>query len=368
MNNNTKFYAQLQAILTRLKLLKFKYRIALSVLIISILWFSSGLFYSNSVIEKDSNTKEIVQVKMVESKAQEEMVYLSLTGTVDMQQSVDIVPKISGEIVDVYVLSGSKINKGDAILKLKEYDYIEQYERAKALVKQYEAEYQASESLNEKGYRSQAQAEAAFAAVQNAKADLKRAQINLENTTVLTPLSGYIDKIMTAKGNFVTAGKPIATIISFDEIIIVVHVPERDVEKIKLGNTAKIDLANDYKTEGKVSFVSKVISSVTRTCRIEVTIPKNNHEMFITKGMIADVQLVVGTVIAHKVPASALILNDEGIVGIKVVENDNTVSFLPVEIIDAGQDGILIFGIPKDIKLITSGHYFVNVGDKVHVG
>ncbi|XGA08959.1 MAG: efflux RND transporter periplasmic adaptor subunit [Wolbachia endosymbiont of Xenopsylla cheopis] len=367
MNNNTKFYAQLRDLLIRLKALKLKYKIALSILILSVLWFGSSLFYSNNVIEKGNNNTGTIQVKIVESKAQEETVYLSFTGIVDMHQSVNVIPEINGEIIDIYVSSGSKINKGDAILKLKEYDHIEQYERAKALVKQYEAEYQASESLNEKGYRSQTQAEAAFAAVQSAKADLKRAQINLENTTVVAPLSGYVDKIVVGKGDFITTSKHITTIINFDEVIVAVHVPEKDVEKIKLGNIAKINLANGYQIEGEVSFVSKIINPATRACRIEITIPKNNYETFITKGMAADVQLAVGTVIAHKVPASTLILNDDGIVGVKIVENNNTVSFLPVEIIDEEQDGILILGLPKDIKLITSGHYFVNVEDRVHV-
>lgn len=367
MNYNAKFYTQLQAIFIRLKVLKLKYKVVLSVLTIFILWFSSGLFHSRSIIEKNSETSETVQVKLVESKAQEETIYLSFTGVVDTQQSVDIVPEINGEIIDVYVSSGNKVNKGDAILKLKEYDYVEQCERAKALVKQYEAEYQASESLNEKGFRSQAQAEAAFAAVQSAKADLKRAQINLENTTIAAPLSGHVDKVTVGKGDFITAGKPITTVINFDEVIIVVHVSEKDIEKIKLGNIAKLNLANDYQTEGEVSFVSRIMSPATRTYRIEITIPKNNYEMFITKGMMANVQLAVGTVIAHKVPASTLILDDDGLIGVKIVEKENTVSFLPVEIIDQEQDNILISGIPNDIKLITLGHYFVNVGDEIQV-
>lgn len=367
MNNNTKFYVQLQTVLTRLKVLKLKYKIALSVSTISMLWFGSGLFYSNSVIEKSSDTPKIIQVELMESKAHEETVYLSFTGVVDTGQSVDILPEISGEIVDVYVSSGDRVNKGDAILKLKEYDYMEQYERAKALVKQYEVEYQASESLNEKGYRSQTQAEAAFAAVQSSKADLKRAQINLENTTVVAPLSGYVDKIAVGKGDFITAGKPITTVINLDEIFVVINVSEKNVRKIKLGNIARVNLANGYQTEGKVSFVSRVVNPVTRTYRVEITIPQNDCEMFITKGMIADVQLAMDTVIAHKVPASALILNDDGIIGVKIIEKDNTVSFLPVEIIDEKQDGVFIFGVPNNIRLITSGHYFVNVGNKVRI-
>jgi multidrug efflux system membrane fusion protein len=83
--------------------------------------------------------------------------------------------------------------------------------------------------------------------------------------------------------------------------------------------------------------------------------------------MMADVQLAVGTVIAHKVPASTLILNYYSFIEVKKKKKDNTVSFLPVEVIYQEQDGILVFGIPNDIKLITSGNCFVNVGDKVHV-
>ncbi len=364
IKNYTRFYSQLCTILARFKSLRLQYRVALLILAISILWLSSSLFYNNkSPIEED--TVKTVQVQLVESKAQKRTVYLFLTGTTDAQYSIDLMPKVNGEVVDICVSDGDKVNKGDVILKLKEYDYPEQHEKAKALVKQREVEYNASESLNEEGYMSQTQAAAAFAAMQSAKADLKRSQINLENTVIATPLSGYIDRITVSKGDLVVTNKPIATVINFDSITIVTYVSEKDIKKVKLGNIAKVNLINGYQTEGKVSFISRIIQPTTRTYRLEVAVPQNNYEMFVTKGMTADIQLAIDTIIAHKVPASTLILNDDGIIGVKIVDQDNTVSFLPIEIIDEEKDGILIFGIPETVKLITSGHYFVNAGDKV---
>ena len=68
---------------------------------------------------------------------------------------------------------------------------------------------------------------------------------------------------------------------------------------------------------------------------------------------------------AHLVTPSALTLNDNGVVGVKTVEPDNTVKFRTVEIIANNIDGVWLGGLPNKIQLITVGQEFVIDGEIV---
>ena len=60
-------------------------------------------------------------------------------------------------------------------------------------------------------------------------------------------------------------------------------------------------------------------------------------------------------------------LNDKGILGIKVIRDKEIVKFLPVTILEDSEDGIWVTGIPNQIQLITQGQGFVEDDQKVLV-
>ncbi|MCH8188922.1 MAG: hypothetical protein IIB66_09540, partial [Proteobacteria bacterium] len=69
--------------------------------------------------------------------------------------------------------------------------------------------------------------------------------------------------------------------------------------------------------------------------------------------------------LAHLLSPAALTLNDEGVLGVRIVVPGNTVRFVPVKIIDDTADGIWLSGLPSVADLITVGHEFVRDGDRV---
>jgi multidrug efflux system membrane fusion protein len=63
-------------------------------------------------------------------------------------------------------------------------------------------------------------------------------------------------------------------------------------------------------------------------------------------------------------PASALTLNDEGVLGIRAVV-DGAAQFMPVRMLRDTARGVLIAGLPEQVDVITVGQEFVTDGTPV---
>ena len=188
--------------------------------------------------------------------------------------------------------------------------------------------------------------------------------VELNRTEVKAPFSGYIEKIVKP-GNFLERGQICATIIQLNPITFVAEVPESDINKVNEGQQVVLNLITGETIEGKLSFVSKSASSLTRTFKVEAEIENKNG--LIRDGITSEMIIKTSKIKAHKITPSVLMLNDKGILGIKVIRDLEIVKFLPVTILEDSEDGIWVTGIPNQIQLITQGQGFVEDDQKVLV-
>ena len=188
--------------------------------------------------------------------------------------------------------------------------------------------------------------------------------VELNRTEVKAPFSGYIEKIVKP-GNFLERGQICATIIQLNPITFVAEVPESDINKVTEGQQVVLNLITGETIEGKLTFVSKSASSLTRTFKVEAEIENKNG--FIRDGITSEMIIKTSKIKAHKITPSVLMLNDKGILGIKVIRDLEIVKFLPVTILEDSEDGIWVTGIPNQIQLITQGQGFVEDDQKVLV-
>ncbi|WGJ61887.1 HlyD family efflux transporter periplasmic adaptor subunit [Wolbachia endosymbiont of Frankliniella intonsa] len=153
--------------------------------------------------------------------------------------------------------------------------------------------------------------------------------------------------------------------VNFDQVLVVLYVSENEVNKIKLGSAAQINLLDGRELVGEVSFISKIAEPKTGSYRVEVKVTDN--EIISLQGLTASVSLPSGEKFAYKIPSSALSLSDDGVLGIKIVDDNNYVVFTPIEIVDHENDGVwvVVNNENKPINLITLGHLSVKPGDKV---
>jgi multidrug efflux system membrane fusion protein len=89
-----------------------------------------------------------------------------------------------------------------------------------------------------------------------------------------------------------------------------------------------------------------------------------NKEGVVRDGITAEITIKTKLVMAHKISPSILILNDNGKLGIRTVE-DNLVKFHNVTILEDSESGLWITDIPKNLELIVQGQGFVEDNQKV---
>ena len=90
-----------------------------------------------------------------------------------------------------------------------------------------------------------------------------------------------------------------------------------------------------------------------------------NPKRDLRDGVTAHIRIPVDEISAHLISPAAMTLNDEGIIGVKLVDLDGVVHFAPAHIIADSNKGVWLAGLPDQIAIITVGQEFVRDGDKV---
>jgi multidrug efflux system membrane fusion protein len=160
-------------------------------------------------------------------------------------------------------------------------------------------------------------------------------------------------------------GSLCGTVIQLDQIKLVGFVPEIQVDKIEIGAPAGARLATGREVQGVVTFLSRSADPQTRTFRVEVTI--ENQDLTIRDGQTADILISSDGILAHILPSSAMTLNDDGDLGLRVVDADQIARFAPVTLLRDTATGVVLAGLPQEVDVITVGQEFVSDGVRVDV-
>jgi len=228
------------------------------------------------------------------------------TGKIQPVTLVKISPEVSGEIIDLPVKEGQRVQKGDLLLKIKPDFYIANTNSADASFKSSQAgltlalanqekarlEFERNKKLFDSKLLSesqfleaktayevtQAQVKSARHQTEVAKAALDRSLDDLAKTTIYSPLGGTISKLNSQKGERVVgtatmAGTDVMTIADLDEMEARVDIGEVDVVLIKVGQIARLELDSfrDRKFAGEVTEIANTAKSSGQGTQQEAT-------------------------------------------------------------------------------------------------
>ena len=65
---------------------------------------------------------------------------------------------------------------------------------------------------------------------------------------------------------------------------------------------------------------------------------------------------------AHVLAASTLTLNDDGTLGVRIIDAESKAQFVPVTILRDAPEGVYLTGLPEQADVITVGQEFVTDG------
>jgi multidrug efflux system membrane fusion protein len=321
---------------------------------------------------------DAVSVVAIQSEARVIDSAVIVRGRTEAARQVDVRSETSGLVISEPLRKGTRVEAGELLCRLdvgtRDAALAEAESRmAEARARQTDAEVnlRAASRLSEGGFASetrltaaQAASESARAGVLSAEAAIASAKKEIERLEIRAPFAGLLETDTSELGSLLQPGGVCATVIQLDRIKLVGFVPEVDVDSIQVGAQAGAKLATGREVLGKVTFLSRSADSTTRTFRVEVQV--DNADLSIRDGQTAEIFISSDGALAHLIPQSALTLNDEGRMGVRVVENAQA-SFQSVSIVRDVREGIWVTGLEEAVKVIVVGQEYVTDGVPVDV-
>ncbi len=328
------------------------------------LWLLSGQFGSDAAENEEvdapvaATSKNAVRVRT--QSAEEVMRTIVVNGKTAPARIVNLAAETDGRIEYIGAERGASLRRGELIVRLDERDRAARLAQAQATVKQREVEFEARDRLKTESYVSEAQLQEAVALLETARAELKRAELDLVYMEVRAPFAGALQSRMVEVGDFVSRGDPIATYVDNRTIIVSANLSEFDARYVSVGDTAEARLATGEDVRGSIRYVAPVADEATRTFTVELEV--DNADGALRAGGTAELRIPAEAVLAHRVSPSLLTLDDAGNVGVKIINGDGEVEFVAADIALSGTDGVWLAGLPETATIITVGQGFVSNG------
>ncbi len=349
--------------------------IAVIIAVVALGWILSGSFGSappakENVKEtqaqqsQEKQEKKLTDVRVRLSRAEDFTSDVVVTGRTGASRSVVIRAETEGQIASLPRKEGERVTKGEVLAKLEAREREAVLAEARERVVQREIEYNASKKLESQGFNSRVRLAQTKADLEAARAALRDAQVELANISIKAPFDGVMDEQDVEIGDYLAVGDSLFTIVDLDSVEITGFVAEQHIGAITEGSQARAELVDGSEVSGEVTFIAPAANPETRTFRVEITVSNPDHA--IKDGLTTRMFIPGMSQRAHKISPSILTLNDEGKIGVKIVDEQNRVQFMPVNILSDKPDHMWISGLPDDARIITVGQEFVGSGQEVN--
>ena len=256
-------------------------RLALVIIIIGGLFVFVSWFFSSR--EEITYTSPLLPVQTTKAEKRIIESTLVLTGYIEAESMIPVVPFVSGIIESYEVREGDTVNEGDLICQIDKEPYELQVAQARAASIVYEATYDRISTLVEAGAATRQQLDEVKAQMDAGKAQLDLALVQLGYTDVKAPVGGTILKAPSAVGGVGTTQSPVAVIADLDNLIVNIAIPEK-YHKLIVDNEDNLEIvisrpassiSEEISAKASILFISPYIDPVAKSFNIRVKLMDN---------------------------------------------------------------------------------------------
>jgi len=321
---------------------------------------------------------------------------LGFLGQFSAIEQVELRAQVGGTLTGVYFKDGDIVHKGDLLFTIDARPYEirlaqgnAQLETANARLALAERELTRAQVLATKAFGTEqtvdkrtADQRSALAAVDDAKAQIRDAEFDLEHCRITAPFTGRIGTHLVSVGNLIAGSRAattpttlLATMVSLDPIWLDFDMSEsdflqysRDRVRAKDGASDKVDIALSDETrfarQGALDFVDNALNRSSGTIHARATVANPDH--LLTPGEFARVRLIVGAPVQALLVPDAAVLPDQAQHIVMTVGPDSTVVPKQVEVGDV-QGGLRVIrsGLSPNDRVIIDGIPYAAPGAKV---
>jgi len=240
--------------------------------------------------------------------------FTSFQGTVKTMKNINVYPEIPGQLLEVMVVEGQKVEKDQVLARIDDGGLLAQLAQAKSQLLLAETVFNRQERLWSQNIGSEIQFLQAKTQFESAEKAVDALSLQAEKSVVRAPFDGTVDQIFKEPGTIVAPGmgSELFRVVNIDEVYVEVDVPETHITSISEGSKVRVNLsAIGEEIDARISRVSKVINPSNRSFSVEV--PLENKSGFIRPNLMASVAINdYSNKSAIMIPQSVVSENAEG--------------------------------------------------------
>lgn len=336
----------------------------------------------------DKNKKEDtpVPVTVVAAEQKSVAVQVSALGTVAAQNTVTVSPQVGGQLMSLHFTEGGKVTKGQVLARIDARSNQASVAEAEAALRQNQAALATAranyERANSPAYRQYVsktdldtqrnEVTRLEAAVAAAQASLGGARVQLQYTTVTSPINGIAGIRNVDAGNVVAAGTGLVTITQTQPIQVVFNLPERQLGALRQARAAgsvpvevaERGAAKVLASDGSLDVIDNQISADSGTFRARAVFANDNDALW--PGQFVNVRLRLGSIDnAVVIPAPAVQRGPDG--DFVYVVQDDAVRQQKVTVgIEVDDRHVQVSdGLKAGDRVVTEGQFRLKPGSKV---
>lgn len=303
------------------------------------------------------------RVEVVESQQRPYQSSVVAQGQLTPWHEVELRARASGEVESLAVQVGQDLEAGDSLLSLSQEDLPAQLKRAESELELARAELSGAEQLRQRDLISRTEQLRLASAVAQAVAEVESLRQTMAHTRPQAPFAGRLDRLDVEAGDVLQSGEAYGLLIQDRVLKARAFVSQRDALGLAPGLDVTVTLLDGSQLDGELTHVANRADSSTRTFTVEARI--DNAERRRLGGASATLNIALDTRNAHRISPALLVLDEDGELGVKVLDEEDRVEFQRINLLSADSRQAWISGLPERVRLITLGGGFVEVGDRV---
>ena len=318
------------------------------------------------------------------------------TGQFSAVDQVDLRAQVSGYLAEIHVADGQLVHKGDLLFVVDPRPYaiqlqqaVAQYQTAVASLDLANKEVARSTALKRNDFasgetvdqRTQVQ-QGAVAAVDQAKAAIRSAQLNLDFTRITAPFDGRVGARQVSIGSLISggvgagSGTKLTSLVSLDPIHVDFDMSEADAlvyqrylaaSKSGADRSIKLSLGDEagWQRQGNLDFIDNQVDRGSGTMHARATVA--NPDLLVAPGQFARLQVPMSAQRPVLLVPDAALVTDQSRKMVMTVAADGTVTPKPVEIgpLEGDHLRVVASGLAPDDQVVVNGLMRIRPGAKV---
>ena len=343
------------------------------LIILFVTLFSTISCKQEYVTQTQSVTSTAKNVRAVTLQSMVQIEPVTATGTLLSKEEVVLSFKIGGIVNSLNVNVGESINRNQQLGSLNLSEINAQVVGATNAYDKSVRDLERATNLYRDTVGTLEQQQNAKTAKEIANSNLDIARFNRRFSVINTPVKGKVLQRYVDAGQLVSPGQPIYRVGSAGtrgSQTIRLGIADKDIVKIILKDSATIRFDAFAKAEYNaiVTEISQAANPKTGLFEVELTIDEFRQEL--KNGFIGAVSIKPSLSLStYKIPMNALVEGKQNKASIFYTEDDNTVKYLEVEVLNFVEDFFTVAtdALPKQVKVITGGAPYLAINDSINI-